>query len=129
MDPPSYEEANLHHPPPLGTVVLNISPPPAYEASLALPSTPPPSYGEAVGIIERRPTQTVVVVQPQQQQQPITTLRDAPAVIQCPYCRQVVTTNITLVCGCCLIPFMVHGMQDVYHSCPQCKKHLHIYTR
>ncbi|XP_029915120.1 lipopolysaccharide-induced tumor necrosis factor-alpha factor homolog [Myripristis murdjan] len=181
MDPPSYDEANLH-PPALSPDALNIPPPPSYDASLASPPTPPPTYREAVTVqpdpfpvlapptvttavtsvpqqpgyiihhstqigitetVQTRPAPTVVVVQPQA----VSALGESPGVIQCPYCHQIVTTKVAyipgraawcmcllftltgLVCGCCLIPFMMHGVQDVHHSCPQCNNHLHIYAR
>nr|XP_046273854.1 lipopolysaccharide-induced tumor necrosis factor-alpha factor homolog [Scatophagus argus] len=41
MEPPSYEEARLHP-------STHIPPPPSYDASFPSPSTPPPTYGEAV---------------------------------------------------------------------------------
>lgn len=46
MEPPSYEEANLHAPA-MGTHASDILPPPSYDASIPVPSTPPPTYGEA----------------------------------------------------------------------------------
>ncbi|XP_041790350.1 lipopolysaccharide-induced tumor necrosis factor-alpha factor homolog [Chelmon rostratus] len=185
MEPPSYEEARLH-PPAQGTQAFNILPPPSYDASFPSPSTPPPTYGEAVTIqpdpfpvltpprvqtavtspshntgliihpptqigvtasVSSRQTQPVVVTQPQPVPISPPYLRDVPGVVCCPHCHHVVTTKVTylpgraawcmcvlltvmgLVCGFCLIPFMVRGLQDAHHSCPQCGNHLHIYTR
>ncbi|XP_044047542.1 lipopolysaccharide-induced tumor necrosis factor-alpha factor homolog isoform X1 [Siniperca chuatsi] len=186
MEPPSYEEASLH-PPVLGTQELNTPPPPSYDAYLHSPSTPPPTYGEAVTIqpdhfpvltpprvptavtspsentgvifhpvtqigvtpsVSSRQTQTVVVVtQPQPVPISVTCLGDIPGVVCCPHCHHVVTTKVTylpggaawcmcvlltmlgLVCGFCLIPFMVRGLQDAHHSCPQCGNHLHTHRR
>ncbi|XP_053195796.1 lipopolysaccharide-induced tumor necrosis factor-alpha factor homolog [Scomber japonicus] len=191
MDPPSYEEANLH-PSALASEAFNFRPPPSYDASFPSPSpsTPPPTYGEAVtvlpdqfpvltpptvptpvlttqptpvlttvpttvssiGVITHQVTQVGVTPPLTSQQQPspsasVLNLRDIPGLVQCPHCHQVVTTKVTyqpgksawcacvlftmigLVCGCCLIPFFAHGMQDVHHSCPQCGKHLHIFMR
>ncbi|KAM9363329.1 lipopolysaccharide-induced tumor necrosis factor-alpha factor homolog [Symphorus nematophorus] len=186
MEPPSYEEASLH-PPALGTQAFNNLPPPSYDASTPSPSTPPPTYGEAVtvqpdpfpvltpprvptavtspprtaGIIIHpiaqigvtppvRATQTqpvVVVSQPQPVPIEVMYLREDPGLVRCPYCHNVVTTKVTympgraawsmcvllavmgLICGFCLIPFMVRSLQDAHHSCPHCGNHLHIYTR
>ncbi|XP_070842854.1 lipopolysaccharide-induced tumor necrosis factor-alpha factor homolog [Chaetodon trifascialis] len=185
MEPPSYEEARLH-PPALGTQALNIPPPPSYDASLPSPSTPPPTYGEAVTIqpdpfpvltppvappavtspsqntgiiihpisqigvtpsVNGRQTQPVVLTQPQPVPISLTYLGDVPGVVCCPHCHHVVTTKVMylpgraawcmcvlltmmgLVCGFCLIPFMVRGLQDAHHSCPRCGNHLHVYTR
>lgn len=46
MEPPSYEEANLHAPA-VGTRAFDTLPPPPYDASIPVPTTPPPTYGEA----------------------------------------------------------------------------------
>lgn len=183
MEPPSYEEARLHPPAP-GAQTFNVVPPPSYDASLRSPSTPPPTYGEAVttdpfplltpprvptavttppqntGIIihpitqigvtppaSSRQTQPAVVTQPQPVPISLSYLRDAPGVVSCPYCHRVVTTKVTylpgrtawctcvllalmgLICGFCLIPFGIRGLQDAHHSCPNCGNHLHVYTR
>ncbi|XP_071770596.1 uncharacterized protein LOC139923679 isoform X1 [Centroberyx gerrardi] len=145
--PPSYGEAVTLQPdlfpvltPP--TMPTAVTSPPQQTGYIIHQST-------QIGIIEsvesrqQRANPTVVVVQPQ----PISTLGDGPGVILCPYCHQVVTTKVSyvpgraawcmcilftvmgLVCGCCLIPFMAHGMQDAYHSCPHCQNHVHVYTR
>lgn len=185
MEPPSYEEASLH-PAALSPQAFNI-PPPSYDASIPSPSTPPPTYGEAVtvqpdafpvltppsvptsatspphstGVIVHPITQigvtpsvsgrlaqpAVVVTQPPPVPISVSYLRDVPGVVRCPHCHHIVTSNVTyvpgraawctcilltmmgLVCGFCLIPFMVRGLQDAQHSCPQCKNHLHTYTR
>ncbi|KAM7419558.1 hypothetical protein PAMA_016592 [Pampus argenteus] len=172
MEPPTYEEASLH-PPALDTEAFNNPPPPYYDASFSLPSTPPPTYGEAVTVrpdpfpvltpltvtspgITTHPTTQVggvtppVVVVSEPRSSPsisVVYLRDVPAEIRCPHCLHVVTTKVTylpgsiawfmcilltlmgLVCGFCLIPFMVRGLQDAHHSCPHCGKHLHTYKR
>ncbi|XP_040891228.1 lipopolysaccharide-induced tumor necrosis factor-alpha factor homolog isoform X2 [Toxotes jaculatrix] len=150
MEPPPYEEASLH-PPALSTEGVNIPPPPSYNASLSSPSTPPPTYGEAVGVtppVSGRQTQpAVVVTQPLPVPISVTCLRDIPGLVRCPHCHHTVTTKVTylpgraawcmcvlltlmgLVCGFCLIPLMVRGLQDAHHSCPQCGNHLHIHTR
>ncbi|KAA8594599.1 hypothetical protein FQN60_011734 [Etheostoma spectabile] len=144
MEPPSYEEATLHPSGP-GTAALITS----YHSSLTNPSTPPPTYVEAVGASDRRrqPQPTVVVTQPQPVPVLITHLGDIPGLVSCPHCHHVVTSKVTYVpgnvawcmcllitlmgfiCGCCLIPFGLRSLQDVHHSCPRCGKHLGIYKR
>lgn len=184
MEPPSYEEASRQ--PPAGvTETFTFSPPPAYDASLPSPSTPPPTYGEAVTVRpdpfpvltppsmptavtsngqntgvtvhpvtqigvtaprRGRRTQTVVT-QPQPVPVSVTCLRDSPALVRCPNCHHQVTTKVQyvpgrgawclcilltlmgLVCGFCLIPLMVRGLQDVHHSCPRCETPLHVHMR
>ncbi|XP_068583482.1 lipopolysaccharide-induced tumor necrosis factor-alpha factor homolog isoform X2 [Cebidichthys violaceus] len=150
MEPPPYEEASLH-PPTLGTASFNILPPSYYHVSLHSPPTPPPTYVEAVGgapSARSRQTQpAVVTTQPPPVPVSVTHLGDVPAVVRCPHCQRVVTTKVTykpgsaawctcvllammgLICGCCLIPLMMKGLQDAHHSCPQCKNKLHVHTR
>ncbi|XP_022061181.1 lipopolysaccharide-induced tumor necrosis factor-alpha factor homolog [Acanthochromis polyacanthus] len=182
MEPPSYEEASRQ--PPAGvTETFTFSPPPAYDASLPSPSTPPPTYGEAVqpnpfpvlappsvptavtsnhqniGVTVHPVTQIgvtaprrgmrtqTVVTQPQPVPVLVPSLRDSPALVRCPHCHHLVTTKVQyapgkaawclcilltlmgLVCGFCLIPLMVRGLQDAHHSCPRCETPLHIYMR
>ncbi|XP_062282183.1 LITAF domain-containing protein, partial [Scomber scombrus] len=111
-----------------------------------------PTTVSSIGVITHQITQVGVTppLTSQPQSSPsasVLQLRDIPGVVRCPHCHQVVTTKVTyqpgkaawcacclltmigLICGCCLIPFMAHGMQDVHHSCPQCGKHLHIFMR
>uniref|UniRef100_A0A3P8N6D1 LITAF domain-containing protein n=1 Tax=Astatotilapia calliptera TaxID=8154 RepID=A0A3P8N6D1_ASTCA len=70
----------------------------------------------------------------------------APGLVRCPHCSHLVTSKVThvpgtalhwcflclcfrLICGFCLIPLMVRGMQDTHHSCPQCGNPLHVHKR
>uniref|UniRef100_A0A3Q1CAM8 LITAF domain-containing protein n=1 Tax=Amphiprion ocellaris TaxID=80972 RepID=A0A3Q1CAM8_AMPOC len=92
-----------------------------------------------------RRTQTVVT-QPRPVPVSVSYLTDSPALVRCPRCHHLVTTKVQyvpgraawlhscvlafrLVCGFCLIPLMVHGLQDVHHSCPRCETPLHVYMR
>uniref|UniRef100_A0A3P9BZC7 LITAF domain-containing protein n=1 Tax=Maylandia zebra TaxID=106582 RepID=A0A3P9BZC7_9CICH len=133
MDPPSYEEAS-RQPPALPIAAFN-APPPAYDASLSSPPTPPPPIA--------------VVSQPQPVPIAVEYLRGAPGLVRCPHCSHLVTSKVThvpgtaawcwcvilameycmLICGFCLIPLMVRGMQDTHHSCPQCGNPLHVHKR
>uniref|UniRef100_A0A8C3A9S4 LITAF domain-containing protein n=1 Tax=Cyclopterus lumpus TaxID=8103 RepID=A0A8C3A9S4_CYCLU len=89
----------------------------------------------------------VVTTQPAPFPISVTHLADVPGLVRCPHCHNIVTSEVTyqsgkaawctcmllammgLICGFCLIPLMVRGLQDAHHSCPHCKKHLHVYTR
>ncbi|XP_041839620.1 lipopolysaccharide-induced tumor necrosis factor-alpha factor homolog isoform X2 [Melanotaenia boesemani] len=92
--------------------------------------------------------QTVAVVsQPQPVPILVEYLRDIPGLVHCTHCQQLVTSKVKYVpgaaawcscvflalmglfCGCCLIPLMIRGMQNVIHSCPHCGKQLHVYKR
>ncbi|XP_019901926.2 uncharacterized protein LOC105005760 [Esox lucius] len=71
-------------------------------------------------------------------------LHKVPAIVQCPFCKQVVRTKtyrkiggaawiicfvsgmLGCVAGCCLLPFFLDNLKDVCHSCPEC--HNKIYT-
>ncbi|KAM8771863.1 lipopolysaccharide-induced tumor necrosis factor-alpha factor [Acanthopagrus schlegelii] len=184
MEPPSYEEANLHAPA-VGTRAFDTLPPPSYDASIPVPLTPPPTYGEAVTVqpdpfpvltpprvptdvtspsqnngmvhpvtqIGATPSVNVIRTQPVAATQPPPVavapmyLTDSPGLVRCPHCNHVVTSDVKylpgkaawcmcfllaamgLICGFCLIPFAVRGLQDAHHSCPNCRNHLHVYTR
>uniref|UniRef100_A0A3Q4H743 LITAF domain-containing protein n=1 Tax=Neolamprologus brichardi TaxID=32507 RepID=A0A3Q4H743_NEOBR len=86
-------------------------------------------------------------------------LRCSPGLATCPSCRTRVTTEVTfkagtfawlmclvlvvfctpisvwffpphrLVLGCCLIPFFVNHFKDAYHSCPRCRRVLHVHKK
>ncbi|XP_044203335.1 lipopolysaccharide-induced tumor necrosis factor-alpha factor homolog [Thunnus albacares] len=122
MDPPTYEEAGLY-PSAFGIEEFNTPPPPSYDASFSSPSTPPPTYGEAVTVLPDRfpiltpptvptavtspgiithPTTHIGVTPPVVASQPQSTtstslshLRDVPAEVRCPHCQNNVTTKVT----------------------------------
>nr|XP_019956750.1 PREDICTED: lipopolysaccharide-induced tumor necrosis factor-alpha factor homolog [Paralichthys olivaceus]XP_019956751.1 PREDICTED: lipopolysaccharide-induced tumor necrosis factor-alpha factor homolog [Paralichthys olivaceus] len=143
--PPSYY-ASLSSPP---------TPPPTYGEAvtiqqdpfpvLSLPSVPTSGSSTLQNtgdIIHPRTqvgaTQTVPIA--------LSNLTRKPGLVRCPHCHQTVTTKVTyqpskdawglcillavlgLFCGFCLIPLIVHGLQDANHSCPQCGKHVFTYT-
>ncbi|XP_026214594.1 lipopolysaccharide-induced tumor necrosis factor-alpha factor homolog [Anabas testudineus] len=188
MEPPSYEETSLQ-PPAMSAQGFNIYPPPSYHTSHSSPSTPPPTYGEAVSAppdlfpvltppvapvavtsppqntdvimhpvvqiggmqpVSSRQTPSavpVVVTQPPPVPIRVTCLTNIPGLVRCSHCQQVVLTKVShtpssaawcmcvliavmgLVCGFCLIPLMIRGLQDTHHSCPLCNAHLHTYRR
>lgn len=88
-------------------------------------------------IYQPQPAPVVVVSQ----------LTDNPAQVLCPHCGQIGTTQVTtapsgtawclctlmvflgLVCGCCLIPLLSSNYQTAHHSCPHCKRVVHVYKR
>uniref|UniRef100_A0A8C6PN35 LITAF domain-containing protein n=1 Tax=Nothobranchius furzeri TaxID=105023 RepID=A0A8C6PN35_NOTFU len=67
---------------------------------------------------------------------------DAPGLIWCPCCNELVTTEVKYVpgcsawctcvllfCGFCLIPLWMRRLQDAHHSCPRCREKVHVYKR
>ncbi|CAJ1052605.1 lipopolysaccharide-induced tumor necrosis factor-alpha factor homolog [Xyrichtys novacula] len=146
--PPTYGEAVTVQPDPFPVLT-----PPRLPTSASSPSQntgviihPTTQIGVSSSSVGRRQTQPVVT-QPQPVPVTLSYLEDNPAVVHCPHCRHVVTSKVTyqpgkaawcmcilltlmgLVCGFCLIPFMVRSLQDAHHSCPNCGKHLYTYTR
>lgn len=77
----------------------------------------------------------------------VRTLGAIPLSVECPHCHQQVvsltrfapgllTYIVVGTCllfggwfGCCLIPFCVDGLKDVYHTCPNCKAMIGRYDR
>ncbi|XP_061882589.1 lipopolysaccharide-induced tumor necrosis factor-alpha factor homolog [Entelurus aequoreus] len=147
QDPPSYQAAC-----PLGaplpyeatTVIQQPDPFPV----LTVPASP-------TQVIVHQPTLVsgrldvgvrprVAVSQPQSVHPiPICQLRDKPGLVHCSKCNQSVTTRVQrrpnsfavtlcvvigaslLICGCCLIPFMIPSNWVVHHYCPLCGEHLY----
>ncbi|XP_019117383.1 lipopolysaccharide-induced tumor necrosis factor-alpha factor homolog [Larimichthys crocea] len=76
-----------------------------------------------------------------------TELYRSPALTTCPSCQTQVTTQVTyrvgthawlmclvfvlcgLLLGCCLIPLFVKYFKDAYHTCPRCRRVLHIHRK
>ncbi|XP_029001368.1 lipopolysaccharide-induced tumor necrosis factor-alpha factor homolog [Betta splendens] len=149
--PPSYREA-VHSPPDPFPV---LTPPVVPAAATPQPQNIRPVIHPVTQIGPARPVNSrrtpavaqVVVTQPQAVPVQIQRLTNIPALVQCPFCRQTVVTKVTcapgpsawflcviialtgLICGFCLIPFMVPSLQESRHSCPQCKAHLFTYRR
>ncbi|XP_042341797.1 lipopolysaccharide-induced tumor necrosis factor-alpha factor homolog [Plectropomus leopardus] len=116
------------------------------------PPPPPPSFSfsPAVGCFGQNHTPlTVSALPPQTTPRPKfvsyeTVLYRSPALTTCPSCQTQVTTQVTyqvgrhawlmclvfvlcgLVFGCCLIPFFVKYFKDAYHTCPRCRRVLHV---
>ncbi|XP_041642334.1 lipopolysaccharide-induced tumor necrosis factor-alpha factor homolog [Cheilinus undulatus] len=145
--PPTYGEAVTVQPGPFPVLT-----PPQIQTQAASPSRNTgviihPVTQIGVSSVSSRQTQPVVTQQPPPVPVALSYLGDVPAVVRCPHCHHIVTTKVTyhpgkaawctclllslmgLVCGCCLIPFMVHSLQDVHHSCPHCERHLHTNPR
>ncbi|XP_061739675.1 lipopolysaccharide-induced tumor necrosis factor-alpha factor homolog [Nerophis ophidion] len=74
-------------------------------------------------------------------------LVNTPGRVRCPHCRTDVTTKVKqrpgrraytlccvltfsgLICGFCLIPFMIGDFWDVHHYCSQCGQRLYVYHK
>uniref|UniRef100_A0AAQ4NPR2 LITAF domain-containing protein n=1 Tax=Gasterosteus aculeatus aculeatus TaxID=481459 RepID=A0AAQ4NPR2_GASAC len=156
MEPPSYEEASLHPsafnvlPPPYyhGPQHSPPTPPPTYgEAGKNNHPIIIIYYAlKRQSCFDIAPA-AVVVTQPAPVPVSVRHLGDIPALVRCPHCNRVVTTVVKhvpgmsawslcvflalmgLICGFCLIPFMVQSLQDVHHYCPECKNRLHVHQR
>ncbi|XP_006637295.1 lipopolysaccharide-induced tumor necrosis factor-alpha factor homolog [Lepisosteus oculatus] len=135
--PPSYEEA-MNHP---------------YPHCSQNPTYPPPGYGpKNTPVYPVQPQSPPVTCHPvvsvqSVYVQPGLVFSDHPVVMNCPACRQMITTQLEynsgalawLSCaglaifgciyGCCLIPFCVDSLKDVTHYCPNCKNVLGVYKR
>lgn len=88
-----------------------------------------------------------VIYQPQPVAVVPSQLTDCPGYMQCPHCGRTGTTVVSyapsgtawclcmllalagLVCGFCLIPLLAKSYQNTHHSCPHCKKVVHVYKR
>ncbi|XP_035494113.1 lipopolysaccharide-induced tumor necrosis factor-alpha factor homolog isoform X1 [Scophthalmus maximus] len=147
--PPTYGEAvtlrsdPIPVPPPTA-VTTSVTSRPQNTRNITHPLT---QVGPTQAVNGGRTRPTVVVTQPSAVPVTVTYLRDLPGLVRCPHCHHTVTTKVTylpggaawcmcvmlalmgLVCGFCLIPLIVRGLQDAHHSCPRCGKHLHVFTR
>ncbi|XP_028265183.1 lipopolysaccharide-induced tumor necrosis factor-alpha factor [Parambassis ranga] len=146
--PPSYGEAVTTQPDPFPI----LTPPSGSAAVTAPPRNTRTTIHPLTQIGVRQPissrhAQTAVVTQPQPVPISVACLRDSPGLVCCPHCHHIVTSKVIytpgkaawcmcilltlmgLICGFCLIPLMVRGLQDAHHSCPQCGKPLHVYQR
>uniref|UniRef100_A0A4W5MRK4 Si:ch211-202h22.8 n=1 Tax=Hucho hucho TaxID=62062 RepID=A0A4W5MRK4_9TELE len=101
---------------------------------------PPPQYDMGMAQPRNTPGETQVVVM----QQPLP--RDVAVQMTCPHCQVQVLTETTHIAGClawlifgalfcflCMlcsfIPFCVDSCKDVEHSCPNCRRVIHIHKR
>uniref|UniRef100_A0A3Q3RYK2 LITAF domain-containing protein n=1 Tax=Mastacembelus armatus TaxID=205130 RepID=A0A3Q3RYK2_9TELE len=117
-----------------------------FKHALLVQPTSPPGVGVAPTAGTQQP-QAAVVTQPPPVPVSVMYLTEIPGLVNCPHCHHTVTTKVTyvpgtaawctcvllalmgLICGFCLIPFAIRGLQDAHHSCPQCRNVLHIYRR
>ncbi|XP_077381358.1 lipopolysaccharide-induced tumor necrosis factor-alpha factor homolog [Festucalex cinctus] len=137
--PPSYY-ASIPH---------SSNPPPYQENNpfpVLMPATFSPLQTSPVNI-QLTPLEAVVSQPVSEETMTTSNLLGSPGNIQCPHCHRQITTEIKqmpgrnafivccvlafsgLVCGFCLIPFMIPDMWDVHHYCPHCGKHLHVHHK
>ncbi|CAJ1054070.1 lipopolysaccharide-induced tumor necrosis factor-alpha factor homolog isoform X1 [Xyrichtys novacula] len=113
---------------------------------------PPPSFSFSPGVACSTQNNTPVQVGALSTPRPKfvsyeTQLHRYPALTTCPSCQTQVTTQVTyqvgtfawLMClvfvlcgllfGCCLIPFFVNRFKDAFHTCPRCRRVLHVHKR
>lgn len=129
-----------------------MPPPPSYDGHQQQYGQPPSQYPQQPGFVGGpavtsqpmgQPTQTVIHVSGRAQQR----YGDQPVSMICPNCGQNITTStykvtsvvqwaaagglLVVGCwlGCCLIPLCIDSLQDVKHSCPNCKAYLGMYKR
>lgn len=148
--PPTYREAVTTQPDPFPllsppSVPTSAPPPPPNSNTIVHPLTqvgvtPPVRSARAVCV-------SAVVSQPRPVPILPAYLTDVSGVVSCPFCQQVVSSEVKhvpgraawvmcllisltgLFCGFCLIAFIIPSLQDVHHYCPQCKRLLHVYKR
>ncbi|XP_057698865.1 lipopolysaccharide-induced tumor necrosis factor-alpha factor homolog [Corythoichthys intestinalis] len=137
--PPSY----------YASLAQSLEPPP-YQETNPYPVLMPASFNtQQISPVNIHLTPLdAVVSQPQAgESATIANLLTSPGSVQCPHCQQDVITKIKqmpgkgaytlccilafsgLVCGFCLIPFMIPDFWDVHHYCPHCGKHLHVHHK
>ncbi|XP_061626571.1 lipopolysaccharide-induced tumor necrosis factor-alpha factor homolog isoform X2 [Phyllopteryx taeniolatus] len=137
--PPSYY-ASISH---------SVNPPPYQETNpfpVLMPTIFSPPQTSPVSI-HLTPLEAVVSQPASEQTLAMANLLGSPGNVQCPHCRRDVVTNIKqmpgkgaftlccilafsgLVCGFCLVPFMIPDLWDVHHYCPHCGKHLHVHHK
>ncbi|XP_061130256.1 lipopolysaccharide-induced tumor necrosis factor-alpha factor homolog isoform X1 [Syngnathus typhle] len=151
--PPSYDASILHapNPPPYQetskTADHRVS---AISRAFSSSTVCPDPFPVLMPIIFSPPQTSPVVTLPTPLDTVVSTssnLLDSPGSVQCPHCRRDVTTKIQqipgkkaftlccvlafsrLVCGFCLIPFMITDLWDVHHFCPHCGKQLHVHRK
>ncbi|XP_070768937.1 cell death-inducing p53-target protein 1-like [Enoplosus armatus] len=118
------------------------------------PAPPPPSFSFSPGVGCSTQTHSPLSVSALPPSTPRlkfvsyeTELCRSPALTTCPSCQTRVTTQVIyqvgthawlmclvfvfcgLVLGCCLIPLFVNYFKDAYHTCPRCRRVLHIHRK
>uniref|UniRef100_A0A3P8YKS5 Si:dkeyp-75b4.8 n=1 Tax=Esox lucius TaxID=8010 RepID=A0A3P8YKS5_ESOLU len=137
--PPTYREAVTSQPDPFPV----LTPPTQQLTGIHLHQSTQIVNGASFQQTNQRIPSTVVYIDPVS----VGPLGDAPCMTRCSNCRQNITTIVTykpgmaawsmcllftllgLICGCCLIPFLLRGFQDAHHTCPLCHAHLYIHIR
>ncbi|XP_061769386.1 lipopolysaccharide-induced tumor necrosis factor-alpha factor homolog [Nerophis ophidion] len=142
IQPPSYQAACPSEVPPPYEATTVIQQPDPFPV-LTVPASPTQVIVHQPTLVSERRDVGVrprlAVSQPQSVQAiPIWQLRDKPGLVHCSRCNQSVTTRVQrcpnslavilcvviasslLICGFCLIPFMIPSNWVVRHYCPQC---------
>jgi len=104
--------------------------------------TAPPQYA----VVPQMETQPLYAVQPTVVMAPMAfRFGEFPVQMQCPNCHNMIVTRTTYDMGalvwlaalglffvtlcCCWIAFIIDGLKDVVHTCPQCHTVLGRYNR
>ncbi|KAJ0050966.1 hypothetical protein NL108_011330 [Boleophthalmus pectinirostris] len=143
--PPSYiiqDESQLGHGARIYNIQTAFSPPP-------LPSLPPPLPPPGFSFAQSSLPEPVPPGTPATPKFVCheSVLCHSPGVTTCPSCQLQVTTRVTyragalawslcvtlalfgFVLGCCLIPLLVDYFKDAYHTCPRCRRVLHVHKK
>ncbi|CAL1601196.1 unnamed protein product [Knipowitschia caucasica] len=127
--PPSYIQP--------GTNELDVR---FYSIQMPFSPMPPPSFSFSPAVAVRTPAKHVFISYE-------SILGRSPGLTTCPSCQVRVTTEVTyragilawglcvtciilgLVLGCCVIPLVINYFKDSYHTCPRCRRVLHVHRR
>lgn len=105
----------------------------------------PPPGAPPQGFQQQAHHTTIIAAQPAPQQVIAVSFGEAPVSCTCPHCRAQIVTAIRhepgtmawIICcvlffvfwPCMCLPFCITGMQDVIHTCPNCRAQVGAYRR
>ncbi|XP_077426557.1 lipopolysaccharide-induced tumor necrosis factor-alpha factor homolog isoform X2 [Vanacampus margaritifer] len=135
-------------PPPYDASIPHSSNPPPYQENNPFPVLVPTTFSPSTSVnIHLTPLEAVLSQPVSEQTMTTSNLLGSPGNFECPHCRRAILTKTKqmpgrsaytlccvlafsgLVCGFCLIPFMIPELWDVHHYCPHCGKHLHVHHK
>ncbi|XP_019718153.1 cell death-inducing p53-target protein 1-like isoform X1 [Hippocampus comes] len=145
----AVEDFEVCPPPSYYASVCQHSNPPPYQETNPFPALMPTIFHapQTFPVIHSTPPAAVVSQPTSEPTSTTSNLLGSPGSVRCPHCRRDVVTKIKqmpskraytlccvlsfsgLVCGFCLIPFMIPDLWDVHHYCPHCGKHLHVHHK